>query len=299
MAKRIFLFLATNILIMVAITIVVSIVGWFFPGLHRTGMGGLLAMCLIWGMVGSFVSLQLSRWLAKRSLGIELVDGATGDPELDWLHATVARLSKDAALPMPEVGYYDSSEVNAFATGPSRSRSLVAVSTGLLRSMNRGEIEGVLGHELTHVGNGDMVTMALLQGVVNAFVMFLAQIIGWAVGQALSGRDREDNRGPSGMEWVVQMVVTMLMQVMLGILASLVTSWFSRRREFKADAGGAYLAGREKMIAALRKLQGVQEALDPRAGELATLKINGKSWLSAFSTHPPLETRIEALERGL
>jgi heat shock protein HtpX len=299
MAKRIFLFLATNILIMVAITIVVSILGWFFPGLQRGGMGGLLAMCLIWGMVGSFVSLQLSRWLAKRSLGIQLVDGATGDSDLDWLHATVARLSKDAALPMPEVGFYDSTEVNAFATGPSKSRSLVAVSTGLLRTMNRGEIEGVLGHELTHVGNGDMVTMALLQGVVNAFVMFLAHIIGWAAGRALSGRDREDDRGPSGMEWMVQMVVTMFMQVVLGILASMVTSWFSRRREFKADAGGAYLAGREKMIAALRKLQGVREALDPRAGELATMKINGKSWMSAFSTHPPLEKRIEALERGL
>jgi heat shock protein HtpX len=299
MAKRIFLFLVTNLLIMAAITIVVSVLGLFFPGLHRGGLGGLLTMCLIWGMVGSFISLQLSRWLAKRSLGIELVDGNTGDSELDWLHATVSRLSKDAALPMPEVGYYDSTEVNAFATGPSKSRSLVAVSTGLLRTMNRGEIEGVLGHELTHVGNGDMVTMALLQGVVNAFVMFLAHIIGWAVGQALSGRDREDNRGSSGMEWMIQMVVTMVMQVVLGILASLVTSWFSRRREFKADAGGAYLAGREKMVAALRKLQGVQEALDPRAGELATMKINGKSWMSAFSTHPPLEKRIEVLERGV
>ena len=299
MAKRIFLFLATNILIMVAITIVVNIVGLFFPGLMRGGMGGLLVMCLIWGMVGSFISLQLSRWMAKRSLGIQLVDGNTRDPDLDWLHATVTRLSRDAALPMPEVGVYDSPEVNAFATGPSKSRSLVAVSTGILRTMNHAEIEGVLGHELTHVGNGDMVTMALLQGVVNAFVMFLAQIIGWAVGQAMSGRDREDNRGPSGMEWMIQMAVTMVMQVVLGILASTVTAWFSRRREFRADAGGARLAGRDKMISALRKLQSVHETLDPRAGELATFKINGKSWVSIFSTHPPLEVRIEALERGV
>jgi heat shock protein HtpX len=298
MAKRIFLFLAANLLIMAAITIVVSVLEIFFPGLRRGGLGGLLTMCLIWGMVGSFVSLQISRWMAKRSLDIQLVDGATGDRDLDWLHETVARLAQDAALPMPEVGVYDSPEVNAFATGPSKSRSLVAVSSGLFRTMNRAEIEGVLGHELTHVANGDMVTMALLQGVVNAFVMFFARIIGWAAAQALSGRDREDDRGPSGAEWMIQMAVTMVMQVALGVLASLVTSWFSRRREFRADAGGARLAGRDKMIGALRKLRAAQDALDPRAGDLATLKISGKSWLSAFSTHPPLEVRIEALERG-
>jgi len=298
LAKRIFLFLATNILIMAAITVVVSVLGIFFPGLNRGGWGGMLALCLIWGMVGSFISLQLSRWMAKRSLGIQLVDGATGNPELDWLHGTIQRLANDVALPMPEVGYYESDEVNAFATGPSKSRSLVAVSSGLLRTMNRAEIEGVLGHELSHIANGDMVTMALIQGVVNAFVMFLARVIGWAAGRALSN-DRDGDRGPSAMEWMVQFAVTMVMQVLLGILASLITSWFSRRREFRADEGGSRLAGRAKMIAALRKLQSVHEALDPRAGDLATAKINGKSWLSAFSTHPPLEVRIEALERGI
>ena len=297
MAKRIFLFLATNILIMVAISVVVTILGMFFPGLRQGGLGGLLALSLIWGMVGSFISLQLSRWMAKHSLGIQLVDGATGHPDLDWLHATVERLARDAALPMPEVGFYESDEVNAFATGPSKSRSLVAVSTGLLRTMDRSEVEGVLGHELSHVANGDMVTMALLQGVVNAFVMFFARIVGWAAGRALAG-NRDDDRGPSASEWMIQMAVTMVMQILLGILASLVTSWFSRRREFRADAGGARLAGRAKMIAALRKLQSVHEALDPRAGELATLKISGKSWIAAFSTHPPLDVRIEALERG-
>jgi heat shock protein HtpX len=297
MAKRILLFLATNILIMVAISVVVTVLGMFFPGLRHGGLSGLLAMSLIWGMVGSFVSLQLSRWMAKMSLGVQVVDGATGHADLDWLHGTVERLSREAGLPMPEVGFYESDEVNAFATGPSKSRSLVAVSTGIFRTMDRAEIEGVIGHELSHIANGDMVTMALIQGVVNAFVMFFARVIGWAAAQALSGRDRDD-RGPSASEWMIQMVVTMVMQVVLGILASLVTSWFSRRREFRADAGGARLAGRAKMIAALRKLQNVHEALDPRAGELATLKISGKSWLSAFSTHPPLEVRIEALERG-
>lgn len=299
MGKRIFLFLATNILIMVAISIVLALVGWFFPGLGHMGrhgqfnVTGTLVLCLVWGMVGSFISLQLSRWMAKQSMDIRLVDGRTGNAELDWLHQTVQRLSRDAGLPMPEVGFYQSSELNAFATGPSKSRSLVAVSSGLLQSMDRAEVEGVLGHELAHVANGDMVTMALIQGVVNAFVMFLARLIGWAASQAMA--DKERGRGGS---YMIQWVVTMVMQVLLGILASLITSWFSRQREFRADEGGARLAGRDKMIRALRKLQTATELLDPRGAELATMKISGKSWMAMFSTHPDLELRIKTLEQN-
>ncbi|MEK7390970.1 MAG: protease HtpX [Fibrobacterota bacterium] len=304
MGKRIFLFLVTNILVMVAITIVMSIIGIFFPGFGRISHGGqlqlgaLFAMCLVWGMVGSFVSLLISRWMAKRSMGVELVDGNTGNADLDWLHATVARLSREAGLPMPEVGYYESPEVNAFATGPSKSRSLVAVSTGLLRTMNRAETEGVLAHEVSHIGNGDMVTMTLIQGVVNAFVMFFARIVGWAVGQALSNRDSDDDRPGIGV-YLAQMGVTIAAEIVFGILASTITAWFSRTREYRADAGAARLAGRDKMIAALRKLQSYHETIDPRGAELATMKISGKAgWMALFSTHPDLDKRIAALEAG-
>jgi len=301
--KRIILFLATNLLIMVALSIVMGVVGWFFPGLTHSAYGshlnlpGLFVFCLVWGMGGAFISLQLSRWMAKMSMGIQLVDGASGNRDLDWLHETVQRLSREAGLPMPEVGYYDSPEVNAFATGPSKSRSLVAVSSGLLRTMNRSEAEGVLGHELAHIANGDMVTMTLIQGVLNAFVMFFARIIGWAVGQAMQSRNSDEERGPSMMTYMVQMAVTIAAEIVFGILASFVTAWFSRQREFRADEGGARLAGRQNMIAALRKLMAYQESIDSRHSELATMKISGKSWMSLLSTHPPLEVRIAALEK--
>ncbi len=304
MGKRIFLFLATNILIIVAITVVMGVLGIFFPGIGQISRGGqlqlgsLAVMCLVWGMVGSFVSLLISRWMAKKSMGVQLVDGNTGDRDLDWMHDTIQRLTREAGLPMPEVGYYESPEVNAFATGPSKKRSLIAVSTGLLRTMNRAEAEGVLAHEISHIANGDMVTMTLIQGVVNAFVMFFARIVGWAAGQAMQGnRDRDE--GPSMGAYMVQMMVTIVAEIAFGILASTVTAWFSRHREFRADEGSARLAGREKMIAALRKLQSYQEAVDPRGAQLATMKISGKqSWMHLFSTHPALEDRIAALEAG-
>lgn len=303
MGKRIFLFLLTNILVVVTISIVMMVLGYFFPGIGQVTRGGqlqlgaLAVMCLVWGMVGSFISLQLSRWMAKKSMGVELIDGNTGNADLDWTYETVNRLSREAGLPMPEVGYYESPEVNAFATGPSKSRSLVAVSTGLLRTMNRSEAEGVLAHEVSHIGNGDMVTMTLIQGVVNAFVMFFARIVGWAVGQALSG-NRDEEEGPSAGAFMAQMGVTIAAEIVFGILASFITAWFSRQREFKADAGAARLAGREKMIAALRKLQSYHETIDPRGAELATMKISGKSWMAMLSTHPPLEVRIEALQKA-
>jgi heat shock protein HtpX len=282
-SKRISLFLITNFLIMLMVTVVLSALG-----IRGDGVIGLAILCFMWGMGGALVSLQLSRWIAKRATGVRLVDGRTGHEELDWLHATVQRLTQQANLPMPEVGFYESDEVNAFATGPSRSRSLVAVSRGLLRSMRRNEIEGVLAHEVAHIANGDMVTMTLLQGVLNAVVMFLARVIASVVTRS------DDERGSNfGMYFVVVMVL----QIVLGILASLVTAWFSRHREFRADAGGAGLAGRENMVGALRRLMANRELVDPSHQALATMKINGtKRWMVFFSTHPPLESRIAALE---
>jgi heat shock protein HtpX len=243
-------------------------------------------------MVGSFISLQMSRWMAKHAMGVRLVDGRSGSDDLDWLYRTVQRLTQQAQLPMPEVGYYDSAEVNAFATGPSRSRSLVAVSTGLLRSMRRDEVEGVLAHEVAHIGNGDMVTMTLLQGVMNAFVMFLSRVLAFAI--ASRGNSRDDRESSP----MLQFMLVIVFQIVFGILASLVTSWFSRQREFRADRGGATLAGRDRMLAALRRLAANRELVETQHQELAAFKINGgaRHWMALFSTHPPLEARIRALE---
>ncbi|MET0211984.1 MAG: protease HtpX [Vicinamibacterales bacterium] len=289
MGKRIFLFLVTNLAIVVMLSIVLSFLG---VGRYISPDGGLdiraLAIfCFVWGMGGAFISLQMSRFIAKRATGARLVDGRTGVADLDWLHSTVARLAQQANLPMPEVAVYDSPEVNAFATGPSKSRSLVAVSTGLFRSMRQDEIEGVLGHELAHIGNGDMVTMTLLQGVINAFVMFFARAIAFALRSS-------DSRNSQALSWMVVIVL----EIGLGILGSLITAWFSRQREFRADRGGADLAGRDRMIGALRRLAANRELVDTQHQALATLKISGaRSWMVFFHTHPPLEARIAALER--
>jgi heat shock protein HtpX len=288
MGKRIFLFLATNLAIVVTLSIILSILGvGRYVGPGGLNLGALAVFCLVWGMGGAFISLELSRWIAKRATGIQLVNGQTGQRELDWLYQTVARLTQQANLPMPEVGVYDSPEVNAFATGPSKSRSLVAVSSGLLRTMRPEEVEGVLAHEVSHIANGDMVTMTLLQGVMNAFVMFLARVIAYAIRPT-------NSRSSDGGSWMVVMVL----QIVLGFLGSLVTYWFSRQREFRADFGGATLAGRERMLAALRRLKANSELVDTGHQALATMKINGapKSYMVLFSTHPPLEQRIKALE---
>src|SRR6185503_4658591 len=246
MAKRIFLFVLTNIAIVLTLSIVVSLLGLNqgYEG-GDLNIGALAGFCLIYGMGGAFISLQLSRWVAKRATGMQLVDGRTGDGELDWLYSTVRRLTQQANLPMPEVGVYSSPEVNAFATGPSKSRSLVAVSSGLLRGMRREEVEGVLAHEVAHIANGDMVTMTLLQGIVNAFVMFLARIIAYA----LTNRGSRDDRGgaPSFM-------IVWVLEIVLGVIGMVVVAWFSRQREFRADHGGATLAGKADMLAALRRL---------------------------------------------
>ena len=288
MGKRIFLFVATNLAIMVMASIVLSLLGvsgYIQPG-GGTDYTALMVFCAVWGMVGSVGSLLMSRWIAKRMLGVKLVNGQTGQRELDWLHQTVARLARQAELPLPEVGYYDSPEVNAFATGPSRKKSLVAVSSGLLRGMQPEEVEGVLAHELSHIKNGDMVTMTLIQGVVNAFVMFLARVVGGIV------RNAADER----YAYLLSFVVTIVLDIALGFLGMMVVAWFSRAREFRADAGAASLAGREKMIGALRRLQTTKQLVDTSEPALATLKINGKRAMMLFATHPPLEQRIAALE---
>lgn len=290
MGKRIVLFLLTNLAVVITLSIVMSLLGvGRYVGPAGLDIRSLAVFCLIWGMGGAFISLQMSRFIAKQATGARTVDGRTGVEELDWVYNTVARLTQQASLPMPEVAVYESPEVNAFATGPSKSRSLVAVSTGLLRSMRREEVEGVIGHEIAHIGNGDMVTMTLLQGVINAFVMFFARIIAFALASRGDSRDRG-----GAASW---MVIVML-EIVLGILGSLITAWFSRQREFRADRGGALLAGRDRMLAALRRLAAARELVDTQHQGLATLKINGaRGWMVFFSTHPPIETRIAALER--
>jgi heat shock protein HtpX len=288
MGKRIVLFLITNLAVVLTLSVVLSVlgVGRYISADGTLDFGALATFCFIWGMGGAFISLQLSRWMAKRATGVQLVDGRTGREELDWVYRTVERLTRQANLPMPEVGVYDSPEVNAFATGPSKSRSLVAVSSGLLRSMQRDEVEGVLAHEVAHIANGDMVTMTLLQGVMNAFVMFLARAIAF-------GMRSNDSRGGGSY------LVVFALEIVLGILGSMVTAWFSRQREFRADYGGATLAGRDKMVGALRRLAANREMVDTSHEALATMKINGtRGWMVFFSTHPPLEQRIAALERN-
>ena len=251
--KRVLLLVVVNILVMFTITVVLGLlrVGNYFP---RGGLAGLAVFCLIWGFAGSFVSLALSRLMAKWMMGVQVIPPETMDPTLQRLVQTVHGLARAAGLPMPEVGIYQSDEINAFATGPTRSRALVAVSSGLLQRMGSREVEGVLGHEVTHIANGDMVTMTLIQGVINSFVLFLSRILAFVVSQALRSRDDRDSGGGA-----LQYLLAILFQIVLSILGSLVVFWFSRWREFRADAGGARLAGRENMINALRALKRLYE----------------------------------------
>lgn len=295
--KRFGLFILVNMLIMVVITTVTSLLG-LEPYMTSSGLNleSLAIFCLIWGMGGAFISLWMSRAMARWMMGVQVIDPQQARGGEADLVQMVHMLAKKAELPaMPQVGIYDSPEVNAFATGPSASRSMVAVSSGLLQSMDRGEVEGVLAHEVAHVANGDMVTMTLIQGILNAFVMFFARIVGYAVAQFFQGDEEE-----SPSFWI-NFAVTMVFQILFGILASLVVNAFSRYREFRADIGGARLAGRGKMIAALERLQrqsGELEAAGAGSGEMAAFKISGggMSGLAAlFSTHPPLEDRIQRL----
>jgi heat shock protein HtpX len=292
-AKRIFLFFAVNLLILITISVTMSLFG-LQPYLNAQGIDyrSLMVFCVLWGMGASLISLALSRKMAKWTMGVKVIDPNTTDPAARQLVADVHNLARAAGLPkMPEVGIYDSPEVNAFATGPTRARALVAVSTGILRRMDRRELEGVLGHEITHVANGDMVTMTLIQGVINAFVMFFARVIAFAVAQFL----RRDDSGPSFM---IQMMLTIVLEIAFSVLGYMVVAFFSRIREFRADAGGARLAGRDTMISALEALKHTTGLVDNRKEALATLKIaggKGPGLRMLFATHPPLDERIARL----
>jgi len=286
---RIFLFLATNVAIMVVISIVFNLLG-LSGTLDAQGinldLNALLVMSAIIGMTGSVISLAMSKWSAKQAMGVQVIEQPQNQTE-QWLFNIVAKQAEQAGIRMPEVGIFQTPESNAFATGMDRNNALVAVSTGLLQHMNKDEIEAVIGHEITHVANGDMVTMALMQGVLNTFVYFFASIIGHVVDRVILQNERNHGMG----YFLAQMVA----QIALGFLASMLVMWFSRYREFKADAGGARLAGRGKMISALRALQREYEPQD-LPGQLAAFGINGSNVKSLFMSHPPLEERIAALQ---
>ena len=291
--KRIVLFIATNLAIVLVLSLTLRVLG-VEPYLTAQGLnlGSLLIFAAVFGMGGSFISLAISKWMAKRSVGAVVIDNPRTPAEI-WLVDTVRRQARQAGIGMPEVAVFDSPQVNAFATGMNKNKALVAVSTGLLQSMSKEEAEAVLGHEVSHVANGDMVTLALIQGVVNTFVMFLARVIGYLVDKVVFKTER--GTGPA---FFVTMIIA---ELVLGVLASIIVMWFSRRREFSADSGGATLAGRHNMIAALQRLQ--QTHAGPLPEKLAAFGIAGGGGVSGlkrlFMTHPPLEERIAALRAGM
>ncbi|MBM87401.1 MAG: protease HtpX [Gammaproteobacteria bacterium] len=279
--KRIFLFLATNLAILLVLGVVLSILMPIL-GLDSASNSGLLFMCAVFGMGGSFISLLMSKMVAKRSVGAKVIESPRTQQE-SWLVATVRRQAEMAGIGMPEVAIYDSPEINAFATGASKNNALIAVSSGLLRNMSDDEAEAVLGHEVSHVANGDMVTLTLIQGVLNTFVYFFARLVANAL-----------NRGNNNY-FVYFMTVTVF-QAIFGILASVIVMSFSRYREYRADSGGASLAGRQKMIAALQRLNSNHQS--QLEGQLTAFGINGKrAWTELFMSHPPIEKRIAALQK--
>jgi heat shock protein HtpX len=288
--KRIFLFLATNLAVLALLSLVIFVIERVF-GVHLAGggLGGLLVFAAICGFGGALISLALSKWTAKRMMGVRVITDPQSDLER-WLVGTVKRLADQAQIGMPEVGIFGAEEMNAFATGARRNAALVAVSAGLLRTMSRSQIEAVLGHEITHVANGDMVTLALLQGVLNTFVIFLARIIGSFIDRVLFKNDRAE----SGIGFFL---TTMVAQIVLGILASMIVSWYSRRREFRADRGGADLAGTGSMIAALQALkQSHGEPMPPQMQAFGVNTGSASGFMRLFMTHPPLDERIAALQ---
>lgn len=303
MFKRIGLFILVNILVMVVANVVISLVVGFLglgPAMTANGINysTLMVICLVWGMAGSFVSLWISKWMAKRAYGVEIVSttGPYGE-----LVRKVHEFAKRAGIEkMPEVGIYHSPEINAFATGATKNSSMVAVSTGLLEKMNTDEAEGVLGHEVAHIANGDMVTLALVQGVVNAFVMFFARIATIAIDNLMRGND--DNG--KGLGWIAYMVIYNVLYTVFSILAAPIVFGFSRYREYRADSGGATLAGKQKMIAALEALKRNYNNLDQfddgiqRDSSVRAMQISSRmSWTEMFSTHPTLDKRIEKLKQ--
>ena len=290
--KRVFLFLITNLAIVFILSITLRLLG-VDRILNESGYGldynALLVLSLVMGFGGSFISLFISKWTAKNMTGAQVITNPSSPVE-HWLLATVERLAKASGIGMPEVAIYDAADINAFATGWNRNASLIAVSTGLLNNMSQDEVEGVLAHEISHVANGDMVTLTLIQGVVNTFVIFFSRIVGFIVDKVIFKTER--GNGPAFF------ITSLVAQLVLGVLASMIVMWFSRHREFRADAGSATLAGRGKMIAALERLKQMHEpAKLPE--QMAAFGISGGdsgSFMGLFLTHPPLEKRIEALK---
>lgn len=291
--KRIFLFILTNLAVVFVINITLRLLGvdrW----LNETGginFSALLVLSAVIGFSGSIISLLISKWSARMAVGAQVIENPQDATER-WLVDTVQRHAQAAGIGMPEVAIYDAPDVNAFATGWNRNNALVAVSTGLLHNMSKDEAEAVLGHEITHVANGDMVTLALIQGVVNTFVIFFSKLFGYFVDRVLLKND--ERNGPGIGAFVAEIAA----QLLLGVLASIIVMWFSRQREFRADAGGAHLAGRDKMIAALERLKmNHEQAMLPE--KMAAFGISGgKGVMGLFMTHPPLEVRIEALRNA-
>jgi heat shock protein HtpX len=285
---RILLFLATNIAVLVVVSVIFNLFGLSqFTAEYGIDYTGLLVLCAIFGFGGAFISLAMSKWVAKRSTGAMVITQARNEVEA-WLLGTVKRQAAAAGIGMPEVAIYDAPEMNAFATGMNKDSALVAVSSGLLRQMDRREVEAVLGHEIGHVANGDMVTLTLIQGVVNTFVMFFARIIGNFVDRVIF----KNEEGPG----ITYFVVTIVAEIVFGILASMIVAWFSRRREFRADQAGAQLQSRGDMIAALQRLKAAY-APSTLPKEIAAFGISG-SIGKLFASHPPLDERIAALQRG-
>jgi heat shock protein HtpX len=293
--KRVTLFLVVNFLVVITISFILS----FFniqPFLSHYGLDlkSLAIFCFIWGMGGAFISLGLSKIMAKWMMGVQIIDPNTRDPSMKAILELVYSLSKKAGLKaMPEVGIYPSQEVNAFATGPSQKRSLVAISSGLLTRMKPDEVAGVIGHEISHIANGDMVTMTLLQGIINAFVMFLARILAFTIAR---GNSKDESTSLGGMYYIM----VFLFEIVFMLFGSIIVATYSRFREYRADAGGAHLTGRQNMISALKALQRTTQIQDPRSSQPAfnAFKISGTSGIAAlFSSHPPLDKRIERLER--
>jgi heat shock protein HtpX len=290
--KRVFLFILTNIAVMVVLSIVVHLLG---ADRFLTAKGinyvSLLIFAAVFGFGGSFISLAMSKWMAKRAMGAEVIVQPRSEAEI-WLVNTVKKQATMAGIGMPEVAVFDSDSPNAFATGMNKNNALVAVSTGLLRTMNRREVEAVLGHEISHVANGDMVTLTLIQGVVNTFVIFISRVVGYFVDRVILKNEEEGH----GLGF---MLTTIVAQIVFGILASVIVMWFSRKREYRADEGGAKLAGVGSMIAALESLQ--RSSHEPLPDSMSAFGISGKpsghGLKLLFMTHPPLEDRIEALKR--
>jgi heat shock protein HtpX len=286
---RIVLFVATNLAILVLLGIVMSILG-----VDSKSTSGLLVMAAVFGMGGSFISLAMSKWIAKKSTGAQVIVNPT-NPTEQWLYTTVRRMAEQAEIGMPEVAIYDSPDMNAFATGMKKHDALVAVSTGLLQNMSKDEVEAVLAHEISHVACGDMVTLALIQGVLNTFVILLSRLAANVINNFLSSDEEEGG----GLGFFGYMAVTIVLELVLGLFASIIVMWFSRKREYTADKGAAYLTSKDKMIGALRRLQAHHEpshlpdqvaafGIRPKAGGMALL----------FRSHPPLEDRIAALQNG-